>query len=97
MCAHQALAQVIGQVGIVPIPYKGNPVCTPPTDRVQIVRENIRALINSSFTKEQCGPGFWFRAAYLNMSDSSQSCPANWREYNTNGVRACGRSAAQET
>ena len=97
MCTHQALAQMIEQVGIVTIPYKDSEVCSPSTDRVQIARENLKALINQSLTKEQCGPGFWFRAAYLNMSNPSQSCPGSWREYNTNGVRACGRSAAQES
>ena len=29
--------------------------------------------------------------AYLNMSDPTQQCPSAWREYNTGGVRACGR------
>ena len=29
--------------------------------------------------------------AYINMSNSSQQCPLAWREYNSNGVRACGR------
>ena len=37
------------------------------------------------------GPGLWHRFVYLNMSDPSQQCPSAWREYNTNGVRACGR------
>ena len=38
-----------------------------------------------------CGPGLWHRLVYLNMSDPSQQCPSAWREYNTIGVRACGR------
>ena len=38
-----------------------------------------------------CGPGEWKQVASLNMSDPSQQCPSAWREYNTNGVRACGR------
>ena len=38
-----------------------------------------------------CGPGEWRRVAYLNMSDPTQQCPSAWREYNTGGVRACGR------
>ena len=40
-----------------------------------------------------CGTGRWWRVAYLNMSDPSQQCPSAWREYNTNGVRVCGRPA----
>jgi hypothetical protein len=31
--------------------------------------------------------------AYLNMSDSTQSCPPVWRDRSTNGVRVCGRPA----
>ena len=38
-----------------------------------------------------CGPGEWRQVAYLNMSDPTQQCPSAWREYNTGGVRACGR------
>ena len=38
-----------------------------------------------------CGPGEWDRVAYLNMRDPTQQCPSAWREYNTGGVRACGR------
>ena len=38
-----------------------------------------------------CGPGEWHQVAYLNMSDPTQQCPSAWREYNTGGVRACGR------
>ena len=40
-----------------------------------------------------CGPGLWWRVAYLNMSDPSHQCPPVWREYSANGVRACGRPA----
>ena len=29
--------------------------------------------------------------AYLNMGDPTHQCPSAWREYNTGGVRACGR------
>ena len=38
-----------------------------------------------------CGPEDWNRVAYLNMNDPTQQCPSAWREYNTSGVRACGR------
>ena len=37
------------------------------------------------------GEGGWTRVAYLNMSDPSQQCPADFRLYDVNGVRACGR------
>ena len=38
-----------------------------------------------------CGEGQWHQVANLNMSNSSQQCPSAWREYNSNGVRGCGR------
>ena len=42
--------------------------------------------------KELCNStGGWMRIAYLNMSDSSENCPDEFRLYNENGVRACGR------
>ena len=42
-------------------------------------------------TQVLCGPGLWHRLVYLNMSDPLQQCPSAWREYNTLGVRVCGR------
>ena len=41
-----------------------------------------------------CGTGEWRRVAYLDMRDPTQQCPSAWREYNTGGVRACGRPNA---
>ena len=35
--------------------------------------------------------GGWTRLAYLDMSDSTMSCPSGFRLYETGGVRACGR------
>ena len=43
-----------------------------------------------------CGPGLWHRLAFLNMSDPAHQCPFAWREYNTDGVRACGRPVTSE-
>ena len=48
---------------------------------------------SQSIVLQSCGTGIWSRVAYLNMSDPSQQCPSAWREYNSNGVRACGRPA----
>ena len=41
-------------------------------------------------TVDSCGPGQWYRIAYLNMRDSSQECPTNWMEIDS-PVRVCGR------
>ena len=40
------------------------------------------------------GEGGWTRVAYLNMSDPSQQCPTDFRLYDVNGVRACGRQTS---
>ena len=42
--------------------------------------------------EELCGSGGgWTRLAYLDMSDSTVSCPSGFRLYQSGGVRACGR------
>ena len=38
-----------------------------------------------------CGPGPWYRVAYLNMDNPAEQCPIAWREHNSGGVRACRR------
>ena len=43
-----------------------------------------------------CGTGNWSRVAYLNMSDSMQSCPSDWTDRSANGVRLCGRPAGSD-
>ena len=63
------------------------------------VRQNISRNIRNILSVDQedsftCGPGEWYRVAYLNMSDPTQTCPSPWREYSANGVRACGRSVS---
>ena len=45
--------------------------------------------------EELCGSGGgWTRLAYLNMSDSAQNCPPEFKLYQSGGVRACGRLAS---
>ena len=61
-----------------------------------VVKALISAYICESdarcrYLSLNCGPGEWRQVAYLNMSDPTQQCPSAWREYNTGGVRACGR------
>ena len=69
--------------------------CPPQTEReaaIQTVRTTINliyALENAS--QYECGNGPWYSVAHLNMSDPSQRCPSAWREFNSGGVRACGR------
>ena len=53
---------------------------------------NIQKNLDILQTQLYCGAGEWHRIALLNMTDSSQQCPPAWREYNTSGIRACGRA-----
>ncbi|XP_019856819.1 PREDICTED: uncharacterized protein LOC109585263 [Amphimedon queenslandica] len=40
-----------------------------------------------------CGSGGgWTRLAYLDMTDATQSCPSGFKLYQSEGVRACGRT-----
>ena len=62
--------------------------------RLDSANSNIASIQSQAAnlqTQLHCGPGQWHRVAYLNMSETSQQCPFPWREYNTSGVRACGR------
>lgn len=58
---------------------------------LQIVRQvnkimQSKVSVNSNVVQNS---GF-MKAASLNMRDSSQYCPATWREYTKSGVRDCG-------
>ena len=74
-----------------------NQLDTTQTNISYIVKELDAANSNISSVQTQvghihpCGPGEWHRVTYLNMGDPTQQCPSAWREYNTSGVRACGR------
>ena len=58
---------------------------------VQNITTSVRAITQNLVMNPTCGAGEWYHVAHLNMSDSTQQCPSVWREYNTSGVRACGR------
>ena len=59
---------------------------------IQNITASIQNILDSYLEiTSNCGPGQWYRVASLNMSDPSQQCPSAWREYNTSGIRACGR------
>ena len=63
-------------------------------DATERIRDSVKVLLyyNSNVTLEKnCGYGLWYHVANLNMTDPSEKCPSAWREYNTSGIRACGR------
>ena len=66
-------------------------VCPEVDELLQQIRSNITDVLSKRDIVSECGDGLWYRVAYLNMTDPSQQCPSAWREYNTSGVRACGR------
>ena len=83
--------------------YKVNQVCQNEL-LLSSVRENVATTlqdITQNFFNNlpQCGSGLWKRIANLNMSDSSNNCPANWTFYtlSSNNVRSCGRSEAERS
>ena len=51
-------------------------------------RDSILSVLH---IQSYCGPGAWYRVAYLNMNKPAEQCPSAWREYNSSGVKACGR------
>ena len=77
------------------IPGNGEMRTCPAQEEVDAVIQNVRVsfqtIAQNLVFNPNCGSGLWYRVAYLNINDSSQQCPSVWREYNTSGVRACGR------
>ena len=68
----------------------------PPQGERDAVQQSLRSALfnilrqNGTRNVDSCGPGQWYRIAYLNMRDSSQECPTNWMEIDS-PVRVCGR------
>ena len=63
-------------------------------DQLRENRNDITALqstLHNLETQVNCGPGQWTRVAYFDMGNLGEQCPPNWREYNSSGIRACGR------
>ena len=89
---------VFAQDSVGPEVIPGTEICPSQEDR-DAARQNlhsaassaIQQFVNDNTVIAHCGPGQWYRVAYLNMSDSTQQCPPSLRLYSANGVRACGR------
>ena len=78
-----------------------NSVC-PPESQLETTRANISSNVSEiltefvenntdTYTIPECGGSGWSRVAYLDMTDPEQNCPEQWRLYESNNVRACGR------
>ena len=63
-----------------------------PSDYYIIADSHGHARHVYCYMEELCNSGGgWMRVAYLNMTDSSDKCPDEFRLYSENDVRACGR------
>ena len=74
------------------VSVKAGGVCQATQDKVESIRQGIDSLINRSLLPAlgACGGPEWRRAAYLNMSDPTQTCPPAW-ELIATPRRSCSR------
>ena len=92
---------VFAQDSVGPEVIPGTEICPSQEDR-DAARQNLHSaasnavqqFINDNTVIARCGPGQWYRVAYLNMSDPTQQCPSSLRLYSANGTRACGRPSS---
>ena len=99
--AKMHVATVFAQSSVGPqvIPGTESGTCPSQEDRAASRRNLESATLsilqqrfgNDNAMSARCGPGQWYRVAYLNMSDPTQQCPQSLRLYSANGIRACGR------
>ncbi len=50
---------------------------------LKTIEARVNASLSNVYQLSQCGDGPWYKVACLNMSDPTQSCPSNCREYHT--------------
>ena len=65
-----------------------------PSKNYTIVTKEGTMYIYCNMEELQCGSVGWTRLAYLNMSNSTETCPSGFRLYQSGGVRACGRATS---
>ena len=57
----------------------------------EILSEYVHSITNNI---PGCGGSGWKRVAFLNMTESDETCPEQWRLYDRDNVTACGRQAS---
>ena len=63
-----------------------------PSGYYSIINDNGHTRHVYCHMETLCGKGGgWRRIASLNMADSNENCPIQFRTYSSGGVRACGR------
>ena len=94
VCVLVSAALVAGQLYHIPAVSMATPensVC-PPNTHLEAVKSDLSSEISDVLaTKLACGGYGWRQIAYLNMTDPDQTCPQQWRLYEQNTTRACGR------
>lgn len=87
-------AAQIQRIEMAPVTVRSESTCPTAEQRqntTDTIRKSVQLLLFNRSYVPQCGSGQWYRVTHLDMTDPTQQCPSVWREYNTNGVRACGR------
>ena len=97
-------SQVQRQTSLPPVITHGDGTgrCPALEDRraaLETTRNNVLTALRLDSTSDptiRCGAGQWTRVAYLNMSDTLQSCPPAWHLNTSSGIRRCGRPLSSD-
>ena len=94
VCVLVCAALVAGQASQIPAVIFNasyDSVC-PPDAHLDAAKTDISNTISDILSANLgCGGYGWRKIAYLNMSDPDQTCPGQWRLYEQDTIRACGR------
>ena len=60
----------------------------------EILSEYVDSI--TTYNIPGCGGSGWKRVAFLNMTESDETCPHQWRLYDRDNVRACGRQVSTD-
>ena len=93
LCVLVSAVLVAGHVLHIPPVRMDTGESTCPSDtNIDAVRDQLSKKISGLVQKiAACGGNGWKRVAFLDMKDPNQTCPRQWREYEEDSVRACGR------
>ena len=99
-CSFTACQELSLNFSLTSVAGAGAGVCPATQDHVEQISQGIDSLIrsvllptlNPGYRACGCGGPGWRRAAYLNMSDPTQTCPPAW-ELLTTPRRSCARSS----
>ena len=99
VCVLVNSALVASQVYHIPAVRMAAPenfVCPPDTHLEAVKTDLSNKLSDVLATRFACGGYGWRQIAYLNMTDPDQTCSQQWRLYEQDTIRACGRQKSVE-